>query len=165
MAVSGLGGGLQQYVEPDYDLELRQRYKKTAETLSRTAMAQALAAAFRASDSGFPGLFGRLFEHSNDELRAKIFVILIPSLAPAAQTALWTAGLFAGSPSGPDVPIERMSHVSIEAARLIAAEAEECDPAVVERVCNVYSQFPNITKYLPTDTLAAVLAYVARRRC
>jgi hypothetical protein len=56
-----------------------------------------------------------------------------------------------------------MSDLSIEAVQLIAAEAERSDPSAVERVCNFYSQYPNITKYLPTETAAAVLAHLAGR--
>jgi hypothetical protein len=54
-----------------------------------------------------------------------------------------------------------MSDISVEAVQLIAADAERCDPPVVERVCDFYSQYPNITKYLPTETAAAVLAHLA----
>jgi hypothetical protein len=36
------------------------------------------------------------------------------------------------------------------------------DPSAIERVSVFYSRMPNITKYLPTPTIAAVLAYVIR---
>jgi hypothetical protein len=158
-----IGGGLQQYVGADYDLELRRTFRTRAETVSRITMAEALAAAFRASDSGFASLFACLFEYSHDEQRGKMLTVLIPCLTPSAQEALRHAGLFGYSVSGPDVVIERMSDLSLEAVQLIAAEAERSDASVVERVCDLCSRFPNTTKYLPAETLASVLANLAQR--
>ena len=126
-------------------------------------MAEALAAAFRASDSGFAALFACLFKHSDDGLRGGMLSILIPSLPAAAQEALRQAGFFVYSRSGPKVVIECMSDVSAEALQVIAAEAEQSDVSVVDRVCDLYSRYPTITKYLPTQTLAAVVATVARQ--
>ena len=89
--------------------------------------------------------------------------ILIPSLPAAAQEALRQAGLFVHSRSGPKVAIECMSDLSAEAVQVIAADAERSDLRVLNRVCDLYSRYPTITTYLPTQTLAAVLANVARQ--
>jgi len=105
-AVPELGGILQRYTEPDYDVELRRAFRTMAERVSAPAMAEALAAAFRASDSGFAVLFAYLFKHSDDGLRGGMLSILIPSLSAAAQEALRQAGFFVYSRSGPKVVIE-----------------------------------------------------------
>ena len=161
--IPAFGGVFQQYARPEYVRELRRTYQTAAETVSRTVMTEALAAALRSSDSGVASLLASLFEHSNNEQRAKMLTILIPSLARAAQDALCHAGLFGYFPSGLEVAEERMSDLSVEAVRLIAAEAERSDPPVVERACYFYSQYPNITKYLPTETVTAVLTHLAGR--
>jgi len=162
-AVPELGGILQRYTEPDYDVELRRVFRTSAERVSAPAMAEALAAAFRASDLGFGELSACLFKHSDDGLRGRMISIFIPSLSAAAQEALRQAGLFVHSRPGPKVAMECMSDLSAEAVQVIAAEAEQSDLRVVDRVCDLYSRYPTITKYLPAQTLAAVLANVARQ--
>jgi hypothetical protein len=145
------------------DLELRRSYTAITESASRPTVTDALATAIQSSDCGFPRLIADLFQHCDDEQRANALMILVHSLTPASQQALHHAGLFEYVSSGPEAAVERVSRLCVEAVQLIAAEAERSDPTVVQRICDFYSRYPNITKHLPTPTLAVVLAELARR--
>jgi hypothetical protein len=146
----------------NYELELRKSYRKLADTAPRPAIADALAFAFRSSGPGFPLLCAGLFEHCNCDQRAKLLTILIPALSRAAKQELATARLAEGLTELEQVCPERTGRISYNEIRLIAAEAARSDPSVIERVSTFYSRLPNITKYLPIPTIAAVLAYVIR---
>jgi hypothetical protein len=154
---------LQYRDNPEYATELQSSYELTAQKAPRSALAEALAAAFRSSDSGFGSLFADLFEHCDDEQRAKALILLIHSLTPASRQALWHAGLFDYSASGPEAIVDRMSGLCGEAVQLIGAEAARSDPTVIERVCDFYAEYPDISNYLPIPTLAVALAELTRR--
>lgn len=154
-------GDLPQATDQRYEVELRNSYRKTTDTAPRPLMAEALAAAFRSSVSGFPLLFAGLFEYCNREQRARLLTILIPALSTASKVELARAGL-SNVTDVRDPSPECAGDISFESIRVIAAEAARSDPSVIDRVSVFYSRVPNITKYLPTPTIAAVLAYVIR---
>jgi hypothetical protein len=153
-----LGSGELHSSEATYELELRISYRKIAESTSRPIMADALAAAFYSSDLGFPGLFADLFEYCNEDQRGKLLGILVRSLGTTSRNQVLgeTLATVVGDRN------HYFCDMSPDAVRRLAAEAARCDPAVIEPVADFYSRVPNITKYLPAPTIAAVLTYIAR---
>jgi hypothetical protein len=146
------------YSEARYEHELRLSYRKVAESTSRPIMADALAAAFYSSDLGFPHLLADLFEHCNEDQRGKLLGILVRSLGASSRNEVLgeTLAAMLGERN------QYFCDISPGAVRRLAAQAARSDPAVIEHVADFYSRVPNITKYLPTPTIAAVLTYIAR---
>ena len=153
-----LGSGQIHPPEARYELELRILYRKVAESTSRPTMADALAAAIYSSDLGFSHLFADLFKHCNEDQRGKLLGILVRSLGTTSRNQVLGETLATVL----DEHNQYFCDMSPGAVRRLATEAVRSDPAVIEQVADFYSRVPNITKYLPTPTIAAVLTYITR---
>jgi len=128
------------------------------------AIAQAIADAFRTDeDASFAPIVADLFLHSDTELRAGLLNILMNHIGSDTKRVLSNAGLFGLDPDSRQVAEETTAQLSPEAIEVIAAEAEQRDPCVVDKVSAFYSRHTEVVSELGAHAVVSVLTQIAQR--
>ena len=113
------------------------------------AIAQAMAAAFRTEENAsFADIVADLFSYSDAELRAGVVNILVSYIGRDTKRVLSNAGLFVLDPDSRQVTEEMTTHLSAEAIGVIAAEAEQRDSCVVDKVSAFYARHTAVVSKL-----------------
>lgn len=176
--INQIGDLLQQYhgtpanqapatVDNDFD--------QFTQVAPQSAISQGLAEAFRSNQTPpFGNMLGQLFGQSNGMQRANILNTLISIAGPAllsqvlnrrGSSASGGLGGLLGSLSGaaqPAITPEQAEQISPEEVQEIAAEAEQRDPSIVDRVSDLYAEHPTLIKTLGGAALAVILAKLAK---
>jgi hypothetical protein len=128
------------------------------------AIAQAMAAAFRTDeDASFAHIVANLFLHSDVELRAELLNILMNHIGRDTKRVLSDAGLFGLDPDSRQITEEMTTQLSPEAIGVIAAEAEQRDSCVVDKISEFYSQHTEVVSKLGAHAVATVMTDIAQR--
>ncbi len=140
----------------------------------QSAVSQGLAEAFRSDQTPpFGSMLGQLFGQSNGTQRASILNTLISIAGPALLSQVLNrrgggggglGGLLGGltGSSQPTITPAQAEQISPEEVQEIAAEAEQRDPSIVDRVSDVYAEHPTLIKTLGGAALAVILAKLAK---
>jgi hypothetical protein len=168
-----LSGILQQYngaqpqqapqtVDDDFD--------QFAQAAPSSAIADGLAAAFRSDQTpAFGQMVGQMFGNANGQQRAGILNTLIQALGPTVLSQIMNrggglsglAGLLGGGQG--QVTPEQAAQVSPDAVQEIAAQAEQKDPSIIDRLSGFYAEHPTLVKSLGAAALTIALAKIAER--
>lgn len=149
-------------------------FDQLTQVAPQSAVSQGLAEAFRSNETPpFGSMLGQLFGQSNGAQRASILNTLISIAGPALLAQVLNQrggndgglGGLLGSLTGsaqPTITPEQAERVPPEAVQDIAAEAEQRDPSIVDRVSDLYAQNPTLIKTLGGAALAVILAKLAK---
>ncbi len=130
-------------------------------------IAEGLSAMFRSDQTApFAHMVGQLFSNSAGPQRANLLNTLLASGAGAgilAQLAK-TAGLNLPGLGATPITPETAAQIPPEAVQQAAAQAEQHDPTIIDRVSEIYAQHPTLVRTLGTAALGIALSHFANRR-
>ena len=172
--MEGISNILQQYsgAQPQQRPDtVHDDFDQFAQAAPQSAVADGLAEAFRSDQTPpFGNMLGQLFGQSSGTQRASILNTLLATLGPTIISQVLQR---AGGGSGLDgilgggerqVTPEQAEQIPPEAIAAVAAEAEQRDPSVIDRISNVYAEHPTLIKTLGGAALAVALAKIAERQ-
>ena len=143
-------------------------FDEIARTAPPGVLGQGVADAFRdESTPPFADMVAQMFGRSDPQQRAGVLGQLLHSIGPGALSAL-AGGIFgkmsASSPNtNPQVTPQHASQVTAAQVQEIAAQAEQHDPSVLDKIGSFYADHPQLVKTLGSAAIAVALAGVARR--
>lgn len=169
-----LSGILQQYngAQPAQSPDtVHDDFDQLAQAAPNSAVADGLAAAFRSDQTpAFGNMVAQMFGNANGQQRAGILNTLMQALGPTIISQIMSrggglsglAGLFGGGQN--EVTPEQAQQVSPEAVQELAAQAEQKDPSIIDRVSGFYAEHPTLVKSLGAAALTIALAKIAERQ-
>lgn len=165
-----LGGLLQQYLggaQKTDNSQLGEDYQQIAQHVSPAVVEQGLSEAFRSDQTPpFPQMVGNLFGNADPQQKAGMLGQLLNGLSPGllASVVGGLGGLLgANRGSAPAVSAEQASQLSPEQVTKIAAEAEQHNPGIVDKMSSFYVNHPDLVKTIGSAALAIALAKIAQR--
>ncbi|MGI8437550.1 MAG: hypothetical protein ACR2NX_11705 [Chthoniobacterales bacterium] len=162
---------LQNYAQssgaPADEGQVDQHYNQVAQAAPASDMAGGIASVFKSNQTPpFGQLVSQLFGNSNNDQRASLLNTLLSSGAGAgilAQLAK-TAGINLPTGANPTISPEDAGRISPEAVQEAAAQAEQHDPSIVDRVSDMYAQHPMLFKTLGALAMSMAMSHMAKRR-
>lgn len=154
--------------QPAAGADVDAHFHQVAQTAPPSDLASGIAAMFRSDQTPpFAEMVGQLFSNSNGAQRASLLNGLLSSgaasgiLAQLSQTAgiSLPAGLGSTAPITPEVAAQ----ITPEMAQQAAAQAEQHDPSIVDRVSQIYAQHPALVKTLGAAAMTIALSHLANR--
>lgn len=149
--------------------EVESHFNQVAQAAPPSDLAGGLAAMFHSDRTPpFGQMIGQLFSNSNGTQRANLLNTLLSSGAAAGilsqlakSTGLNLPSALGGAPS---ITPEMAEKIPTEAVQEAAAQAEQHDPSIIDRVSEIYAQHPMLVKTLGTAALAIAMSHLANRR-
>jgi hypothetical protein len=144
-------------------------FDQVAQSAPRSTVAQGVTEALRSEQTPpFPKMVSELFGHSDASQRAGMLNQLLGSVGPGllASVAGGAFGnLFGGQANHaatPTITEEQAATMTPQQVEQIAAQAEQHNPGVVDRMGDFYAQHPTLVKTIGGAALAIVLGRVAQ---
>ncbi len=165
MATNLLTNLLERYAsgqqQPQGDVQ--QHFEQAAQAIGPASLADALAAAFRSSETPpFEQMISQLFDHSNPDQKAGLLNHLLAVLPTGVLSSI-LPGLSLGNGTR-EVTAEDATRVTPQAVQSIAKQAQQHDPTIVERAGQFYAEHPTVVKMLGAAALTAVMTHLANNR-
>jgi hypothetical protein len=142
-------------------------FDTVAQQASPDSLGSALSSVFRSNATPpFGQTVGGLFDQSNPQQRAGILNQIIQSMGPAALGAgggILAKILGGASPAGgapPTITPAQASQISPADAAVLATQAEQHNPSIVDAAGSFYAQHPAIVKTLGVAALAMVMNHM-----
>jgi hypothetical protein len=133
-------------------------FEEVAHRAPRSALAEGLAAAFRMEDAPpFGQSVAHLFSQADADRKADLLNRVL-SIAPSSASREMLNFL-----TSRKISPEEAQTVPPNKVERLANEAQQKNPAVVDRVADFFAEHPNLVKKLSVGTLAAVIASIGRR--
>ena len=164
---------LRQYTDPTPAAAATSEahFDEVAKALPPDQLGRGVSETLRADETPpFADMLGQLFGRSDPQQRAGVLNQILGSLGPGVLSGL-AGGVLGrvlgnagqGAAAGkPTVTPEQAKQITPEQAREIAAQAEQHDPGIVDKVGGFYGQHPEIVKGLGGMALAVLLGKLAR---
>lgn len=155
--------------QPQAEDDVASHYHQIAQSAPSADLAGGLAAMFHSDQTPpFAQMIGQLFNNSNGAQRASLLNTLLSSGAASGiltQLAK-TAGLSLPAGLGTTAPItpEAAAQIPPAAVEQAAAQAEQHDPSIIDRVSEIYAQHPTLVKTLGAAAMTIALSHLANRR-
>jgi hypothetical protein len=164
-----LGSLLQQYVGgagSANPARAADDFDQVAQNAPRETVAQGVTQALRSDQTPpFPQMVGQMFNQGDPNQRAGMLNQLIGGLAPGLLSSLGggALGALSGGHEGPaQVTPDQAATMTPEQVQQIAAQAEQHNPGVVERMGDFYAQHPALVKGIGGAALAIALGHIAQ---
>ena len=133
-----------------------QDYRNIAQAAPPEVLADALSHTFRSDQTpSFPDMVSNLFRESNSGQRSGLLRELIQAISPAALQQNPELKDLAGTSSG---------EVSVEQVKQAAAQAQQENPTIIDRVSKYYAQHPDVVKGLGAAAITIAIQSIARRK-
>jgi hypothetical protein len=155
-------------------------FEQVAQNAPQPAVADGLAAAFRADETTeFGQMTANLFNNSNPQQQAGLLNMLLRYAGPAILGKVLGGGgggaaaggggglsdlinIFRGGPQ--EVTPEVAQQIPPEAVQEIADKAQKEDPSIIDRISDFYAEHPTLVKTLGTAALTIALSKIAQRQ-
>jgi hypothetical protein len=163
---------LQNYSQPGQPAaagDVDSHFHQVAQTAPPSDLASGIAAMFHSDQTPpFAQMVGQLFSNSNGAQRASLLNTLLSSGAAAGILSQLgqTAGvsLPAGLGSTAAITPEAAAQITPEMAQQAAAQAQQNDPSIIDRVSEIYAQHPTLVKTLGAAAMTIALSHLANRQ-
>jgi hypothetical protein len=162
-----LGNMLQQYLGGGANANQAQAaddFDRVSQNVPREDLARGVTQALRSDQTPpFPQMVGKLFGNGNPDQRAGMLNQLLSSVGPALLSG--GAGGILGNLLGGGqnrVTPEQASQLSPDQVSQIAAQAEQHNPGIVDRMGDFYAEHPTLVKSLGGAALAIALGHMAQ---
>jgi hypothetical protein len=160
-----LGNLLQQYLGGNANqAQATDDFDRVAQQAPREEVARGVTQALRSDQTPpFPQMVGNLFGNGNPDQRAGMLNQLLSSIGPSLLSG--GAGGILGNLLGGGqnrVTPEQASQLSPDQVTQIAAQAEQHNPGIVDRMGDFYAEHPTLVKSLGGAALAIALGHMAQ---
>lgn len=154
-------------------------FQQVAQNAPQPALADGLAAAFRADETPeFGQMTANLFNNSNPQQQAGLLNMLLRYAGPAILgKVLGGGGAATGGGGGglsdlinifrggqQEVTPEMAQQIPPDAVQQIADKAQKEDPSIIDRISDFYAEHPTLVKTLGTAALTIALSKIAQRQ-
>ncbi|HWT03315.1 MAG TPA: hypothetical protein VN256_23885 [Pyrinomonadaceae bacterium] len=158
-------------------------FNQVAQNAPQPALADGLAAAFRADETPeFGQMTANLFNNSNPQQQAGLLNMLLRYAGPAILSRITGGGGGGGSALGgggggglsdlinifkggqQEVTPEQAQQIPPEAVQEIADKAQKEDPSIIDRISDFYAEHPTLVKSLGAAAMTILLSRLAQRQ-
>lgn len=149
------------------DTEVHETYDRTAHAVPREDLAGGLAEAFRSDQTPpFQRMVTDLFNRSSPQEKAGLINQLIAALGPQLSQAIAAGGLgsLAGTLSKGGVTPGQASRIQPEQVEVLAQQAAQHDPTIMEKAAGFYAEHPTLVKAIGAASLAFLLSRMSQGR-
>lgn len=166
-----LGNILQQYLggNAGNQASTHDDFDQVVQHAPQDTIAQGVTEALRSDQTPpFPQMVGQLFGQGDPNQRAGMLNQLIASVGPGLLSSIAggaLGNLFGGHPAGaaaPTITPEQAATMTPQQVEQIAAQAEQHNPGVVDRMGSFYAEHPTLVKSIGGAALAIILGRVAQ---
>lgn len=166
-----LGSLLQQYAGSANNANPAQAerdFDQVAQDAPRSALAQGVTATLRSDQTPpFSQMVGQLFSQGDSGQRTTMLNQLLAGIGPGLLSSIGggaLGALFHGNDNtaAPQLTAEQASTLTPEQVQQIAAQAEQHNPGIVDRMGDLYAQHPQLLKGLGGAALAIALGHMAQ---
>lgn len=161
-----LGNLLQQYLGGNNNQQANQAendFDRVAQNSPLDALAHGVTQALRSDQTPpFPQMVSQLFGNSNPDQRAGMLNQLIAGLGPGALASLAGGALAKLTGGQSQVTPDQAAQLSPQQVQDIAAQAEQQNPGIVDRMGAFYAAHPTLIKTVGGAALAVALGYMAQ---
>jgi hypothetical protein len=149
--------------------EVHAAFDQVAKEVPSTSLADGLAHAFRSDQTpAFEQMVSGLFGHSSGEQKAGILNQVLATLGRGGVTqALAGAGGLAGLAGmlgGGSITPQQAQQVPPEAVQVLAQQAAQKDPSIVDQAARFYAQHPTLLKTIGAGALALLMSKLSASR-
>lgn len=165
----GLLDILKQYADPSSmpGGDVQDHFNQVAQQADPQDLGAGIASAFRSDATpAFGQMVGSLFGHSNPQQQAGVLDQLLRSVGPGALSSVagGVLGRVLGGGPAASVTPQQASQVSPADVTAIAAQAEQRDGSIVDKIGAFYSQHPQLVQTLGTAALGIVMRNMSNRQ-
>jgi len=149
------------------DAQVHETYDRTARAVPQEDLAGGLAAAFRSDQTPpFQQMVTDLFNQSNPQQKAGLLNQLIAALGPQLSQTIAAGGLgsLAGTLSQGSVTPRQASQIQPEQVEVLAEQAAQQDPSIMDRAAGFYAQHPTLVKAIGAAALAFLMGRMSQGR-
>ena len=161
-----LGNLLQQYLGGNNNTQANQAendFDRVAQNSPLEALAHGVTQALRSDQTPpFPQMVSQLFGNSNPDQRAGMLNQLIAGLGPGALASIAGGALAKLTGGQAQVTPDQAAQLSPQQVQDIAAQAEQQNPGIVDRMGAFYAAHPTLIKTVGGAALAVALGYMAQ---
>ena len=148
--------------------DVHSTYDQVARAVPQGELAGGLSEAFRSDQTPpFEQMVTGLFNQSSPDQKAGLLNQLIAALGSggAAQVLASTGGLggLAGMLSGGPVTPQQAEQVPPQAVEVLAQQAANKDPSIIDRAAGFYAQHPTLVKAIGVGALALLMSKISKR--
>lgn len=148
--------------------DVESHFNQVAQAAPADEMASSLASMFRSDQTPpFAQQVSQLFGNSNGGQRANLLNTLLSTGAGGgmlSQIMQMAGGSTQGAGQTPHITPEAAERISPEMVQQAAAQAEQHDPSIVDRVSQIYAQHPALINTLGTMAMSMAMSHLANRR-
>jgi hypothetical protein len=147
--------------------DVESHFNQVAQAAPAGDLANSLAAMFRSDQTPpFAQQVSQLFGNSSGGQRASLLNTLLASGAGGGilSQIMQMAGGSMGAGGHSQITAEAAERVSPEMVQQAAAQAEQHDPSIVDRVSQIYAQHPALINTLGTMAMSMAMSQLANRR-
>ena len=149
------------------DNDVHETYDRTARAVPREDLAGGLTEAFRSDQTPpFQNMVTDLFNQSTPQQKAGLLNQLIAALGPQLSQTIAAGGLgsLAGAVSRGSVSPRQASQVPPEQVEVLAQQAAQRDPSIMERAAGFYAEHPALVKAIGAASLAFLMGRMSQGR-
>lgn len=165
-----LGGLLQQYLGGSQKIDntkLADDYHQVVENAPAGVVEQGLSETFRSDKTPpFSQMIGDLFGNASPQQKAGMLGQLLSGLSPAvlASVAGGLGGLaHSNGNAAAAITPEQAGLLTPGQVTTIAAQAEQHNPSIIDRMSSFYAEHPGLVKTIGSAALAIAMAKIAQR--
>lgn len=150
--------------------EAHAAFDQMATTIPSTSLADGVAHAFKSDQTPpFEQMLSGLFTQSNGEQKAGILNQVLATLGSGGVTqALAGSGgglaALAGMLGGGSVTPQQAQQVPPEAVQVLAQQAAQKDPSIMDKAADFYAQHPTLVKTIGAGALALLMSRLSASR-
>jgi hypothetical protein len=169
-----LGNLLQQYAgnNPANPSQAENDFDQVAQNAPQSQLAEGVSEALRSDQTPpFPQMVGQLFNQGDSGQRSGMLNQLLGGIGPGMLSSIAggaLGSLFGGHGNAnagvPQLTPQQASTMTPEQVQEIAAQAEQHNPGIVDRMGEFYAEHPQLVKGLGGAALALVLGRMAQSR-
>jgi hypothetical protein len=149
------------------DNDVHETYDRTARAVPKEDLAGGLAEAFRSDQTPpFQNMVTELFNQSTPQQKAGLLNQLIAALGPQLSQTIAAGGLgsLAGAASKGSVTPQQASRIQPEQVEVLAQQAAQHDPTIMEKAAGFYAEHPTLVKAIGAASLAFLLSRMSQGR-
>jgi hypothetical protein len=151
------------------DAEVHSAYDQVAGVVPPGTLADGIAHVFNSDKTPpFEQMLGGLFQNSTPEQKAGVLNQVLGALGPSASQAIAGSGALAGLAgllkSGATLTPQQAEDVSPDQVKVLAQQASQKNPGIVDAAAEFYSQHPQLVKTVGAGALALLMSKISSSR-
>lgn len=168
--MDSLGGMLKQVAGGNASpADIHATYDQVATAVPNGALADGLAHAFKSDQTpAFEQMVSGLFNQSSGEQKAGILNQVLATLGSGGVTQALAGGGglvgLAGVLGGGSVTPQQAQQIPPEAVQVLARQAAQKDPSIVDKAAGFYAQHPTLVKSIGAGALALLMSRLSASR-